>query len=128
MATAEETSGSELRDLMDLHFFGPAALTRSVLPPDPPLRLALGNDAVDAIAESLDGAKAERAGVGAGGPVRGIRLTPGQQQQRPRGDGLCVGDVAVADHPFQLRAGEPLAAHVLLLVLAVVLTFGNARR
>lgn len=29
---------------------------------DPPLRLALGNDAVDAIVESLDSAKAELAG------------------------------------------------------------------
>jgi NAD(P)-dependent dehydrogenase (short-subunit alcohol dehydrogenase family) len=32
VGAAEETSDSELRDLMDLHFFGPAALTREVLP------------------------------------------------------------------------------------------------
>jgi NAD(P)-dependent dehydrogenase (short-subunit alcohol dehydrogenase family) len=32
IGAAEETSESELRDLMDLHFFGPAALTRAVLP------------------------------------------------------------------------------------------------
>ena len=32
IGAAEETSDSELRDLMDLHFFGPAALTRAVLP------------------------------------------------------------------------------------------------
>jgi NAD(P)-dependent dehydrogenase (short-subunit alcohol dehydrogenase family) len=32
VGAAEETSDSELRDLMDLHFFGPAALTRAVLP------------------------------------------------------------------------------------------------
>ena len=43
----------------------PAKATAAILlaldSPDPPLRLALGNDAVDAIAESLDGAKAELA-------------------------------------------------------------------
>ncbi|HEX2285829.1 MAG TPA: SDR family NAD(P)-dependent oxidoreductase, partial [Mycobacterium sp.] len=32
VGAAEETSDGELRDLMDLHFFGPAALTRAVLP------------------------------------------------------------------------------------------------
>jgi NAD(P)-dependent dehydrogenase (short-subunit alcohol dehydrogenase family) len=32
VGAAEETTDSELRDLMDLHFFGPAALTREVLP------------------------------------------------------------------------------------------------
>ncbi len=32
IGAAEETSDSELRELMDLHFFGPAALTREVLP------------------------------------------------------------------------------------------------
>jgi NAD(P)-dependent dehydrogenase (short-subunit alcohol dehydrogenase family) len=32
VGAAEATSDSELRDLMDLHFFGPAALTRAVLP------------------------------------------------------------------------------------------------
>jgi NAD(P)-dependent dehydrogenase (short-subunit alcohol dehydrogenase family) len=32
IGAAEETTDSELRDLMDLHFFGPAALTRAVLP------------------------------------------------------------------------------------------------
>jgi NAD(P)-dependent dehydrogenase (short-subunit alcohol dehydrogenase family) len=32
VGAAEETSDSELRDLMDLHFFGPAALSREVLP------------------------------------------------------------------------------------------------
>ena len=32
IGAAEETSDGELRDLMDLHFFGPAALTRAVLP------------------------------------------------------------------------------------------------
>ena len=32
IGAAEEISDSELRDLMDLHFFGPAALTRAVLP------------------------------------------------------------------------------------------------
>src|SRR6476659_7032536 len=32
IGAAEETSDAELRDLMDLHFFGPAALTRAVLP------------------------------------------------------------------------------------------------
>jgi NAD(P)-dependent dehydrogenase (short-subunit alcohol dehydrogenase family) len=32
IGAAEETSDSELRALMDLHFFGPAALTRAVLP------------------------------------------------------------------------------------------------
>jgi len=32
VGAAEETSDGELRDLMDLHFFGPAALTREVLP------------------------------------------------------------------------------------------------
>jgi NAD(P)-dependent dehydrogenase (short-subunit alcohol dehydrogenase family) len=32
IGAAEETSDSELRHLMDLHFFGPAALTRAVLP------------------------------------------------------------------------------------------------
>jgi NAD(P)-dependent dehydrogenase (short-subunit alcohol dehydrogenase family) len=32
IGAAEETSDRELRDLMDLHFFGPAALTRAVLP------------------------------------------------------------------------------------------------
>ena len=32
IGAAEETSDSELRDLMDLHFFGPAALTRALLP------------------------------------------------------------------------------------------------
>jgi NAD(P)-dependent dehydrogenase (short-subunit alcohol dehydrogenase family) len=32
VGAAEETSDDELRDLMDLHFFGPAALTREVLP------------------------------------------------------------------------------------------------
>jgi NAD(P)-dependent dehydrogenase (short-subunit alcohol dehydrogenase family) len=32
LGAAEETSDAELRDLMDLHFFGPAALTRAVLP------------------------------------------------------------------------------------------------
>jgi NAD(P)-dependent dehydrogenase (short-subunit alcohol dehydrogenase family) len=160
IGAVEETTDDELRDLMDLHFFGPAALTRAVLPhmrergpgagaysatkfalegwsealakevdqfgirvlivepgafrtsfngpgalqiakpiaaydeligpvrssmaddhgaqpgdpakaaaailqaldaPDPPLRLALGNDAVDSIADTLAGAKAELA-------------------------------------------------------------------
>ena len=32
IGAAEETTDRELRDLMDLHFFGPAALTRAVLP------------------------------------------------------------------------------------------------
>lgn len=32
VGAAEENSDAELRDLMDLHFFGPAALTRAVLP------------------------------------------------------------------------------------------------
>ena len=32
IGAAEETTDSELRELMDLHFFGPAALTRAVLP------------------------------------------------------------------------------------------------
>jgi NAD(P)-dependent dehydrogenase (short-subunit alcohol dehydrogenase family) len=32
IGAAEETSDAELRELMDLHFFGPAALTRAVLP------------------------------------------------------------------------------------------------
>jgi NAD(P)-dependent dehydrogenase (short-subunit alcohol dehydrogenase family) len=32
IGAAEETTDGELRDLMDLHFFGPAALTRAVLP------------------------------------------------------------------------------------------------
>jgi NAD(P)-dependent dehydrogenase (short-subunit alcohol dehydrogenase family) len=32
IGAAEETSDTELRALMDLHFFGPAALTRAVLP------------------------------------------------------------------------------------------------
>jgi NAD(P)-dependent dehydrogenase (short-subunit alcohol dehydrogenase family) len=32
IGAAEETSDRDLRDLMDLHFFGPAALTRAVLP------------------------------------------------------------------------------------------------
>ena len=32
IGAAEETSDRELRDLMDLHFFGPATLTRAVLP------------------------------------------------------------------------------------------------
>lgn len=32
IGAAEETSDRELRDLMDLHFFGPAELTRAVLP------------------------------------------------------------------------------------------------
>lgn len=31
----EETTQRELRDLFDLHFFGPAALTRAVLPHAP---------------------------------------------------------------------------------------------
>jgi NAD(P)-dependent dehydrogenase (short-subunit alcohol dehydrogenase family) len=38
-----------------------AAILLALDSPDPPLRLALGNDAVDAIAESLEGAKAELA-------------------------------------------------------------------
>ncbi|WP_436770972.1 oxidoreductase [Yinghuangia sp. YIM S09857] len=32
LGAVEETTDAELRDLMDLHFFGPAALTRAVLP------------------------------------------------------------------------------------------------
>ncbi|MFJ6795247.1 oxidoreductase [Streptomyces sp. NPDC091268] len=32
VGAVEETSDAELRDLMDLHFFGPAALTRAALP------------------------------------------------------------------------------------------------
>ena len=32
VGAVEETTDDELRDLMDLHFFGPAALTRAVLP------------------------------------------------------------------------------------------------
>jgi NAD(P)-dependent dehydrogenase (short-subunit alcohol dehydrogenase family) len=32
VGAVEETTGRELHDLMDLHFFGPAALTRAVLP------------------------------------------------------------------------------------------------
>lgn len=32
IGAAEETTDGELRQLMDLHFFGPAALTRAVLP------------------------------------------------------------------------------------------------
>ncbi len=32
VGAAEETTDAELRDLMDLHFFGPAALTRELLP------------------------------------------------------------------------------------------------
>ncbi len=32
IGAVEETTNDELRDLMDLHFFGPAALTRAVLP------------------------------------------------------------------------------------------------
>lgn len=32
IGAAEETTDHELRELMDLHFFGPAALTRAVLP------------------------------------------------------------------------------------------------
>ncbi|MEV7420152.1 oxidoreductase [Streptomyces sp. NPDC089919] len=32
IGAVEETSDAELRDLMDLHFFGPAALVRAVLP------------------------------------------------------------------------------------------------
>ena len=38
-----------------------AAILSALESADPPLRLALGNDAVDAIAESLDSAKAELA-------------------------------------------------------------------
>lgn len=32
IGAVEETTDGELRDLMELHFFGPAALTREVLP------------------------------------------------------------------------------------------------
>ena len=32
VGAAEETTDAELRDLMDVHFFGPAAVTRAVLP------------------------------------------------------------------------------------------------
>ncbi|GAA3515240.1 oxidoreductase [Actinocatenispora rupis] len=32
VGAVEETADADLRDLMDLHFFGPAALTRAVLP------------------------------------------------------------------------------------------------
>ena len=32
VGAAEETTDRELRDIMDVHFFGPAALTRAVLP------------------------------------------------------------------------------------------------
>ena len=32
VGAAEETTDAELRELMDVHFFGPAALTRAVLP------------------------------------------------------------------------------------------------
>src|SRR5207249_8798370 len=32
IGAVEETTDRELRDLMELHFFGPAALTRAVLP------------------------------------------------------------------------------------------------
>lgn len=32
IGAVEETTNAELRELMDLHFFGPAALTRAVLP------------------------------------------------------------------------------------------------
>ena len=32
VGAVEETTEAELRDLMELHFFGPAALTRAVLP------------------------------------------------------------------------------------------------
>jgi NAD(P)-dependent dehydrogenase (short-subunit alcohol dehydrogenase family) len=32
VGAVEETTGAELRELMELHFFGPAALTRAVLP------------------------------------------------------------------------------------------------
>jgi NAD(P)-dependent dehydrogenase (short-subunit alcohol dehydrogenase family) len=32
IGAVEETTNDELRDLMDLHFFGPAALTRALLP------------------------------------------------------------------------------------------------
>ncbi|MFE2735249.1 oxidoreductase [Streptomyces sp. NPDC059349] len=32
VGAVEETTDAQLRDLMDLHFFGPAALTRAVLP------------------------------------------------------------------------------------------------
>ena len=32
LGAVEETTDAELRDLMDLHFFGPAALTRAALP------------------------------------------------------------------------------------------------
>lgn len=32
VGAVEETTDRDLRDLMDLHFFGPAALTRAVLP------------------------------------------------------------------------------------------------
>jgi short-subunit dehydrogenase len=32
VGAAEETTDAELRSLFDVHFFGPAALTRAVLP------------------------------------------------------------------------------------------------
>src|SRR5712691_496006 len=75
VGAAEETSDADLRSLFDVHVFGPAALTRAVLPqmrehrsgaivqmsstPGTPLRLPLGDDAVDAISGHLDGIRAE---------------------------------------------------------------------
>lgn len=58
VGAAEETTDAELRDLMDLHFFGPVALTRAILPQ---LR-AQGSGAI--VALSSMGGRYSFAGVG----------------------------------------------------------------
>src|SRR5262249_24293753 len=59
---------------------------------------------------------------------RSARCLARQQEQGVGGERGVVGDDAPADHRLQVRAAEPLAAHVLLLDLQVRLARGEALR
>ncbi len=60
-----------------------AAILQAIDSPDPPLRLALGNDAVDSISNALDEAKSRAGGVGERRARNRIRLTQCLLTKRP---------------------------------------------
>src|SRR5690606_23752642 len=57
----------------------------------------------------------------------GVSAFP-EEQEGVGGDRLCVGDLTVGDHPFDLTPLEPCRTHVLLLELPLGLALGEIRR
>ena len=86
VGAAEETTDGELRDLMDLHFFGPAALTRGLACASPWLRrpASRGGRRLPAPARKLtrSGNPNEQRHSGSAARVK-RRAPPGAQLRRP---------------------------------------------